>query len=102
MSALEPGTTWRDRACRIVLDPLNAHDEVVTTPMDRRWLWRVEGLLAVTATNDTQRQLAADLSAYLSETCEHHWRDQPGDNEIPAHRQCMWCSNLELPREETR
>jgi hypothetical protein len=95
MSILKPGKTWRERAGRIVLDPLGPHDEVMTTSMDRRWLWRIEGLLAVSATCDAQRQLTADLRAYLGETCEHHWRDYAGDDDIPAHRQCLWCNEVE-------
>lgn len=92
---IEPGETWRARAGRIVLDPFNAHGEVVTAPMDRRWLWRIESILGAAYTTDTQHQLVNDLRAYLVETCEHHWRDYEGDEDIPAHRQCMWCAALE-------
>lgn len=88
---LEPGESWRERAGRIILDPVDAHGVPVATPIDRRWLWRIEGELAVKATNDAQRQLAADLRAYLSETCEHHMWHYAGDEEIPEHDQCLWC-----------
>lgn len=91
---IEPGETWRERAGRIVLDPLDAHGAPVATPVDRRWLWRIEGLLAVSATNETQRQLAADLYAYLAETCEHHLRHYDGDEAIPEHDQCLWCNEV--------
>lgn len=99
--ALEPGTTWRERAGRIILDPFNAHDELIMTPTDRRWLWKVESTLTVTATSDTQRQLARDLAAYLAETCEHHWRYHEACEEIPAHRQCMWCAAFEWTSDKT-
>ena len=86
---------WRDRAPRSILDPFTPRGDLVTTPMDRRWLWRLEGTLAVCATNDTLRQLARDLSQYLCETCEHHWQAYEGDDDIPAHRQCLWCNDVE-------
>lgn len=108
----EPGTTWRDRAGRIVLDPEGPHGEPLPTPTDRRWLWRIENELSVGATSDTQRQLAADLYRYLCETCEHHWHDyeasewrHPDTGEvmdrIPAHRQCLWCSEVDWAEEVT-
>jgi hypothetical protein len=93
---IEPGETWRERAGRVVLDPLDAHGVPVPTPTDRRWLWRIENTLAVSATNDTQRQLATDLRYYLSETCEHHLRHYDGDEEIPPHTRCLWCSEVEF------
>jgi hypothetical protein len=95
-ASIEPGETWRERAGRIVLDPLDAHGVPVATPTDRRWLWRLENTLAVTATSDTQRQLAADLYAYLAETCEHHLRHYEGDEEIPPHTRCLWCSEVKF------
>jgi hypothetical protein len=91
MSAVpEPGYTWRTRMPRAVLDPRGPRGEDITTPADRRMLWHLEGVLAVAATNGTLRQVATDLSAYLAETCEHHWVDYEGDDEIPGHRQCLW------------
>jgi hypothetical protein len=93
-TSIEDGRTWRERAGRIVLDPQDAHGTPVATPTDRRWLWRIEGLLAVSATNGTQRQLATDLRYYLAETCEHHLRHYDADGEIPEHDQCLWCSEV--------
>jgi hypothetical protein len=91
--------TWSDRMPRGVLDLYCAADHVVTTPLDRRMLWHLEGVLAVSATNDRLRQLAQDLRRYLDSTCAHHWHeyepDQENPNDIPAHRQCMWCSDVE-------
>jgi hypothetical protein len=98
-ASTESGETWRERAGRIVLDPLDAHGAPVATPTDRRWLWRIEGLLAVSAANDTQRQLAADLRYYLAETCEHHLRHYDADGEIPEHDQCLWCSEVSFTGE---
>ena len=86
---------WRDRAPHSILDLFTPRGDLVTTPMDRRWLWRLEGTLAVSATNDTLRQLARDLGQYLHETCEHHWQPYAGDDDIPAHRQCLWCNDVE-------
>lgn len=94
MSRIEPGEIWHERAGRIILDPNDAHGEPVTTPADRRWLWKLESVLAVAATNDTLRQLAADLYAYLHETCEHHMHHFGGDETFPEHDQCMWCDEV--------
>jgi hypothetical protein len=91
---------WRSRAGKLVLDPFDPAGHVIATPMDRRWLWRVEGFLGVHAVGEAARQLARDLGAYLRETCEHHWLDYAGDSEIAAHRQCLWCSRVEWTDEE--
>ena len=87
--------TWQDRMPRSVLDLYCASDHVVTTPTDRRMLWHIEGVLAVTATNDRLRQVAQDLRRYLNATCEHHWHEYRAEADIPAHRQCLWCSDVE-------
>lgn len=93
-------TNWRDRAPSMLLDTLTGPDgEPCFTTTDRRWLWRLEGFLAVSATNARQREMAADLRQYLNETCEHHWRNyeaKPGDA-IGTHRQCLWCAETEWP-----
>ena len=86
---------WRERAGRIILDPNGPDGRPLETPRDRRWLWRIEHSLAVNATNDMLRQLQRDLHQYLAETCEHHWSERDGDDDIPAHRQCLWCSDVE-------
>jgi len=39
--------------------------------------------------------LRLDLTEYLRETCEHHWQEYEGDPDIPAHRQCTWCSDVQ-------
>jgi hypothetical protein len=87
-----PGESWRERAGLIVLDPNDPHGNPIPTPADRRWLWRIEGFLGVQATNDAQRQLAADLRAYLSETCGHHMTHHEGDETFAGHSQCLWCN----------
>lgn len=94
MSSIESGETWRERAGRIVLDPEDPRGSPLETPADRRWLHRVEGLLAVAATNDTLKQLGADLYAYLAETCDHHYLPYDGDELFPPHKQCMWCNEV--------
>lgn len=91
--------TWRDRAGRIVLDPFDRDGYVITTPLDRRWLWRIESYLAVSGTTDAQRQLAGDLRRYLNETCEHHRNERAADGYIAAHRQCLWCNDVEWASE---
>lgn len=87
--------TWRDRAGRIILDPNGPSGQPISTPADRRWLWRIEGFLAVMANTGLQRALARDLRQYLNETCEHHWHDCAADEVIPAHRQCLWCCDVD-------
>lgn len=91
---------WQSRAGRVILDPLGPNGEPIGTPRDRRWLWRIETELAVSATTDTMRQLGADLGQYLRETCEHHWTEYhpvlgTPDAAIGPHRQCLWCSAVE-------
>lgn len=87
---------WRERAGRILLDPNDPNGAPLATPLDRRWLWRIEGELAVSATTETLRQLGRDLHQYLAETCEHHWgASHAAEPDIPAHRQCLWCSDVD-------
>lgn len=93
-TGIESGETWRERAPRMILDPEDPNGSPLPTPADRRWLWRIESTLAVSATNDAQRQLAADLYAYLAETCEHHMRHYGGEETAFPHDQCLWCSEV--------
>lgn len=92
-TGIEPGETWRERAGSIVLDPNDPNGDPLSTPADRRWLWRIEGALAVSATNDTLRQLGMDLRHYLAETCEHHMRHYDGEDDL-SYSQCLWCSDV--------
>jgi len=92
---IQPPGTWRDRAPRSILDPAGPRDELVPALADRRWLWHIEGMLAVAGTSDLLRQLGTDLRGYLTESCEHHWLPYQGDEDIPAHRQCLWCPEVE-------
>jgi hypothetical protein len=94
MSTTDP-KTWRDRLPASMTDLEDPHGNPCLTPMDRRWLWRLEGFLAVAGTNDALRNMGRDLRQYLNETCDHHWTAYPGDPEIPAHRQCIWCCDVE-------
>jgi len=87
-------TNWRDNAGNLLLDPNDPAGNPITTPLDRRWLWRLASALAVSATNDVLRDLGRDLHQYLGETCEHHWlhyaaSEDPDDT--GAFRQCLWC-----------
>lgn len=78
------------------------------TTLDRRWLWRVAGMLTVNAPHGGHLdQLRVDLVQYLHETCEHHWQhfdaepEEPGYTvAIPEHRQCLWCNTIEWPTED--
>jgi hypothetical protein len=93
---VHPGADYRSRLPAMLRDTLtDARGAPCFTTTDRRWLWRLEGFLAVHATSEAHRQMAADLQIYLHETCEHHWNDYAGDEEIDAHRQCLWCNDVE-------
>ena len=86
---------WRERAPRGVIDPNGPDGKPCPTPTDRRWLWRLETELVVLGTTDALREIGRDLRQYLNETCEHWFgEDWPGDDVIPAHRQCRWCNDV--------
>lgn len=93
-TGIQSGETWRQRAGSGVLDPNDPRGNPLATPTDRRWLWQIENQLAVSATNDTLRQLAADLRWYLAETCEHHYLHYEGDEEFATYDQCLWCNEV--------
>jgi len=65
------------------------------TTLDRRWLWRLESFLAVSGTNRDQHQMGSDLRQYLNESCAHHWHNYAADDDIEAHRQCLYCHDVE-------
>jgi hypothetical protein len=87
--------SWRDRAPLSVTDPCDSQGLPLSTPADRRWLWRIESFLAVSGTNDTQRQMGRDLAQYLNETCEHHYIHFTPEPREPRCRQCIWCHETE-------
>lgn len=100
---------WREFFPRGVLDPFGPSGEPVFTPTDRRLLWYLESCLSVSAPGGGG-DLRLALYRYLCETCEHHWRESaasgwrnPGTGEVedvmPAHRQCLWCSEVEWDAE---
>lgn len=90
---------WRDHMPRSVLDPFCPQGHVITESVERRMLWHLEGVLTVRATSDALRSIARNLRDYLDETCVHHWHtyepDPGNDNDIAAHRQCLWCNDVE-------
>jgi hypothetical protein len=86
---------WQDQAPAMLKSMDGPDGEPIPTPFDRRWLWRLETFLAVSGTTDIHRVMARDLRQYLNETCEHVWRDWAGDDVIAAHRQCLWCNDVE-------
>lgn len=100
-----PGTRWQERAADMLQDDavgLNRKGEPDPTATDRRWLWRLEGRLAVEATTEPLRELQRDLMEYLRETCEHQWDEPDGyhyhppeNPATPKIRQCDWCSHVE-------
>lgn len=92
----EQADRWADRAPASVLEfDLCALGDPDPTSQDRRWLWRLESYLAVHGTTDGHRRMGRDLRQYLNETCGHHWHVWAGDEDIAAHRQCTWCSDVE-------
>lgn len=86
---------WRDRAPNPLLSDYDREGEPHNTSLDRRWLWRLESTLAVYAPvgSDLSR-LRSDLTQYLNESCEHHYKVYMGCEQIPAHSQCLWCNTV--------
>lgn len=91
---------WTDRAPNTLVSPHDRYGVPLTTPMDRRWLWRIEGALAISSRHDSQ--LLADLKQYLNETCEHHWLHYDGDEVVDEHEQCLWCNRVEWKGGDSR
>lgn len=90
------GTTWRDRAPASLTSAYDADGEPCPTPLDRRWLWRLEHIIALDARGGSRlHQVGRDLEQYLRETCEHHWRGHRAEADLPARRQCAWCHVVE-------
>lgn len=86
---------WQDRAPAMLKSMDGPDGEPIPTPLDRRWLWRLEMFLAVSGTTDTHRAMARDLREYLTETCEHVWQGYEAEDDLPAHRQCLWCNDVQ-------
>lgn len=87
---------WRATYPRGVVDPIGPHGDPVTTSTDRRLLWHLESMLAVSGTTQTHREEQRRLSEYLHETCEHEWIDyEAEEGYAPAHRQCLWCNDVD-------
>ncbi len=91
-----PSGHWTSRAPAMLRDTFTGPaGEPCFTPTDRRWLWWLAGVLSIDATMAQQRQISADLRQYLHETCEHLFDVYDGDENIPAHRQCVWRCTVE-------
>jgi hypothetical protein len=89
-------THWLNRASAMLREEgLCSRGEPDATAIDRRWLWRLEGFLAVSGTNPGHRQMGSDLRQYLNETCVHHWHACAAEGEIEAHRQCLYCKDVQ-------
>lgn len=85
---------WRDRAPAMLRSTAGPDGEPCATPLDRRWLWRLEMFLSISGTTDVHRAMSRDLREYLNETCEHHWQHWTGDEMYPQHWQCLWCNDM--------
>jgi len=98
----QPGHDYRTRLPQSILDAgLDPDGMPDPTSTDRRWLWRLEKFLSVSGTNSTHQQMASDLRFYLNETCGHHWRESERSGDIAAHRQCLWCCDVQWVSEDT-
>lgn len=89
---------WYDRAPAMLRDFAGPDGEDCPTPMDRRWLWRLESFLAVCGTTNYHRQMGHDLRVYLHQSCQHQWRiDEPDSwwEGSPRMRQCLWCNHVD-------
>lgn len=107
MSTENEAGTWQEHFPRGVLDPYGPSGEPIFTSTDRRMLWHLESVLGVSAPyGSSLGELRLALYRYLCETCEHHWNVSAEDvarhpdtdevqSVIPAHRQCLWCSEVE-------
>ncbi|MGW4715546.1 hypothetical protein [Nocardia sp. NPDC004260] len=84
---------WMNRAPDMLRDLEGPDGEPLATHFDRRWLWRLEGFLAVNGTTEYHHKMRADLYQYLCETCEHVWRDL-GDLTPTPSVQCLWCNTV--------
>ncbi len=98
-----PGTTWQDRASQMLRDTLTGpRGEPCFVTTDRRWLWRLENALGVSApVGNRLCDLQRDLLEYLRETCEHHMQTYAASGDIAAHQQCTFCHHVVWAGEET-
>lgn len=85
---------------RGVMDPFCPREHVIDTTMDHRILWYLEGQLALSG-DPRMRAEATNLRRYLNVACQHHWHDFDAEPDISAHRQCLWCSDVEWAKPET-
>lgn len=77
-------------------DPICPRGCVLETTTDHRLLWHIECMLAVSATNDSLRELGSSLRKYLGATCQHHWHTDEANPPFQAMRQCLWCNDVIL------
>jgi hypothetical protein len=86
---------------RGVLDPTDPDGVPIATPTDHRLLWHIERSISAPMGSDLEL-LCKELRRYLNATCQHHWRPYSGDDQIPAHMQCLWCCDVEWLGEAQR
>ena len=89
-------TYWLNRAAAMLQDEGRCSvGQPDATTTDRRWLWSLTGFLVVSGTTPGHRQMAYDLRQYLNETCVCHWHSYAAVDGIDAHRQCLYCHDVE-------
>lgn len=77
-----------------VRDPICPREHLIDTTTDRRMLWHLAHELSA-GTTERQREFGRAAETYLHATCVHHWHEWRGDEEIEAHRQCLWCNDVQ-------
>lgn len=88
---------WTERAPRSLTAEYGPDGKPLVTSVDRRWLWWLEGELSLRS-RDGLHELRRDLAQYLHETCAHHWRHYPDEEECGGqHWQCLWCDAVAFP-----
>lgn len=95
----EPGALTPTEAARLfprgVGDPWCPNGGRIATPTDHRLLWHLENILAVDAPIGSRMEdVRRDLRLYLNTRCDHHWHRYEGDEDTPAHWQCLWCNDV--------
>ena len=81
---------------RGIFDRYGPDGEVIETPTDHRMLWYVRDQLLGAASTPYLREVFGFLNDYLGATCRHHWRDYKAEEGYcEAHRQCLWCNDVE-------
>ncbi|AKQ06994.1 hypothetical protein PBI_OVECHKIN_92 [Mycobacterium phage Ovechkin] len=74
--------------------------EEIDTPTDHRMLWYVRDQLLGADMKPYVREIFEFLNDYLAATCQHHWLEyEAEEGYCEAHRQCLWCNDVEWKSE---